>query len=580
MPEYTQQTHTMTTWDGTKLFYRSWIPKEPYAKAVLLFHRGHEHSERLDDLVRQLNLDGFACFAWDARGNGESPGRRDWAESFSVYVKDADAFARHIATEHGVPINQMAIVANSVGAMIATTWVHDFAPPIKALVLATPALRIKLYLPLAIPLLRLGLKLGLVKNVPSYVKGSVLTHDKKEQQAFAEDEKITHGISTNILLDVHDTATRIIQDAGAIRVPTQMHVAGKDWVVKIKPQRHLFDSLWSRDKEWHYYPGFFHAIFHEKERQAAIDHTHRFIKRVFDENHRQRSLRSADQSGFTKLEFDILKQPSSNLIYAANRIGLNTVAKLSKGVQIGHRDGFDSGVTLDYVYENKPQGITPIGKLIDHSYLNSIGWRGIRQRRVHLQATLTTAIEEQSAENKLVHIVDIASGPGRYVMDTLQTMGNKAESVTATLRDYKSVNVQAGQQLAKQMDVQDRVKHDIGDAFNFEQLSKLSPRPTIGIVSGLYELFSDNLPIQNSLRGLAEAIEPGNLLIYTNQPWHPQVQYIARVLKNREGEPWIMRRRTQEEMDTLVREAGFEKLGMEIDQWGIFTVSLARRIRA
>ncbi len=52
---------------------------------------------------------------------------------------------------------------------------------------------------------------------------------------------------------------------------------------------------------------------------------------------------------------------------------------------------------------------------------------------------------------------------------------------------------------------------------------------------------------------------------------------IARVLTNREGRPWIMRRRTQEEMDDLVREAGFQKIAEEIDPWGIFTVSLARR---
>jgi hypothetical protein len=30
-------------------------------------------------------------------------------------------------------------------------------------------------------------------------------------------------------------------------------------------------------------------------------------------------------------------------------------------------------------------------------------------------------------------------------------------------------------------------------------------------------------------------------------------------------------------MDELVRSAGFQKLGMKIDQWGIFTVSTARR---
>jgi hypothetical protein len=55
------------------------------------------------------------------------------------------------------------------------------------------------------------------------------------------------------------------------------------------------------------------------------------------------------------------------------------------------------------------------------------------------------------------------------------------------------------------------------------------------------------------------------------------MEFIARVLVNREGKPWIMRRRTQAEMDQLVAAAGFEKVAMEIDQWGIFTVSLARR---
>jgi Putative methyltransferase len=50
------------------------------------------------------------------------------------------------------------------------------------------------------------------------------------------------------------------------------------------------------------------------------------------------------------------------------------------------------------------------------------------------------------------------------------------------------------------------------------------------------------------------------------------------VLTNREGKPWIMRRRTQSEMDELVRAAGFEKITQEIDPWGIFSVSVAKRI--
>lgn len=97
----------------------------------------------------------------------------------------------------------------------------------------------------------------------------------------------------------------------------------------------------------------------------------------------------------------------------------------------------------------------------------------------------------------------------------------------------------------------------------------MTPRPTLGIVSGLYELFPENGPIRESLAGLAEAIAPGGFLIYTGQPWHPQLEMIARTLpSHRNHRPWIMRRRTQVEMDELVAAAGFRKTEQLSDEWG------------
>src|SRR5439155_27180984 len=103
------------------------------------------------------------------------------------------------------------------------------------------------------------------------------------------------------------------------------------------------------------------------------------------------------------------------------------------------------------------------------------------------------------------------------------------------------------------------------------------PRPDIAIVSGLYELFPDNGPVRTSLRGLGQAVRAGGYLIYTNQPWHPQMEMIARVLTHPDGRPWVMRRRGQAEMGQLVSEAGFEKVSQRIDPFGIFTVSVAKR---
>jgi alpha-beta hydrolase superfamily lysophospholipase len=70
----------------------------------------------------------------------------------------------------------LSSVTASVPRFVAA-WIHDYAPRVRAAVLATPAFRIRLYLPFAIPALRLTQKLGVMRSVSSYVKARVLTHD-------------------------------------------------------------------------------------------------------------------------------------------------------------------------------------------------------------------------------------------------------------------------------------------------------------------------------------------------------------------------------------------------------------------
>jgi len=566
---------TMVSWDGAELFYRAWVTAEAKEKAVLLFHRGHEHSGRWSEVVDMLGLPDMAIFAWDARGHGRSPGERGSAENFGTMVKDVDAFVRHIVERHGFALENIIVLAHSVGAVSVAAWVHDYAPPIRAMILATPAFRVRLYVPLAIPSLRLKQKFLGPSFVKSYVKAKMLTHDPVQAALYDADPLIFRQIAVNVLIDLHDAGTRLLADAGAINVPTLMLSAGRDWVVSLEAQREFFNGLSSPVKRMHVFPAAYHAIFHEKERAQVVERAHEFIVERFAERPVAPSLLNADKYGHTWEEYERLKLRGGPQ-YAVVRAGMKTGGRLSKGIDLGWRSGFDSGLTLDYVYENKAQGATRLGRFIDHGYLNSIGWRGIRQRKKNLEKLLRNVIEKTHAEGRPVRIVDIAAGGGRYVLETLRALPEIP--MTALLRDYRQENVDAATRLAQDFGLAN-VTVAFGDAFDRASLAAIEPRPTIGIVSGLFELFPSNAGVLTSLRGLADAIEPGGHLVYTNQPWHPQVEFIARVLRNREGEPWIMRRRTTAEMDELVRTAGFEKMTMEVDEWGIFTVSIARRPR-
>jgi alpha-beta hydrolase superfamily lysophospholipase/SAM-dependent methyltransferase len=564
----------MPTWDGTQLYYRAWLPEGKKAeKALLLFHRGHEHSGRWQETVDSLGMDEIAIFAWDARGHGRSAGERGAARDLADVIKDVAAFVRQIEERYEIALENMILLAHSLAAVAVTTWVHDYAPPIRALVLATAAFEVKLYVPLAIPALRLQQKLFGMGKVKSYVRAKMLTHDAVEAARYEADPLIFRQIAINVLLDLHDTARRLLADAGAIHVPTLMLAAGRDWVVSLKAQRKFYNALSSPLKRMHVFPAMYHAIFHEEDRAQVIERTRVFLQERFAERPHVVSLRGSDKYGYTWEEYERLKLHGSPHFIAV-RAALKIGGRLSKGIDLGWQSGFDSGRSLDYVYENRPHGSSRLGKFIDANYLNSIGWRGIRQRKANLERALRDAIEKLQAEERPIRILDIAAGAGRYVLETMRALPEI--SMSATLRDNKQENIDAARALAQEFGLEN-VTVGIGDAFDRAALAAVIPRVTIGIVSGLYELFPSNDAVLESLGGVAEAIEPGGYLIYTNQPWHPQLEFIARALRNREGKRWIMRRRTTAEIDELVRMAGFEKCAMEIDRWGMFTVGVARR---
>ena len=303
---------TFRSFDGTELFYRRWTVGDGQGaedatptRAVVLLHRGHEHSGRWQEFVERLGMSDTAVYAYDGAGMAVRPGNAV-APDFATLVKDADAFMRHISAVHGVNVRETAVVAHSVGAVVAAAWVHDYAPPIRVLVLATPALKIKLYVPLAIPSLRALSKVKKKAFIKSYVKAKMLTHDPEQAAAYDADSLISKQIAVNVLLDLHDVSKRLIADAGAIAAPTLVLGAGSDWVVKNSAAARFLKRRSSPTKEMVIFPGMGHAIFMRRNgrwwptREAFIEG--QFARPAED--------RMEAVKGYTRREFEKLSKPS------------------------------------------------------------------------------------------------------------------------------------------------------------------------------------------------------------------------------------------------------------------------------
>ncbi|MBH0064845.1 alpha/beta fold hydrolase [Psychrobacter sp. SZ93C1] len=588
-------------YDGTAIYYRYWLtmPLEDVKKAnqplrqVILLHRGHEHSGRLAELGQQFAKAGYQVFAWDARGNGRSGGIKDHAESVTELERDLDGFVQLVIGQTGIAIEDTLIVASSIGAVLAAAWVHDYAPNIRGMILGTPALSIRLYMPFAIPSLKVARTLGLMSRVSSYVKAQVLTHDKEAQQAYNADPLISNSISTDLLIDTHATGQRLLDDAGAITVPTFVLCAGKDYVVDKQAERTFYEAINTSTKRWQLYPDSYHAIFHETNKADVFADCIDFAEQVFSTQVQAPDLSSAHLNSASKDKVDRLAIKPFNPSFAITRFAMQKFGHVSDAIATGLEHGFDSGHSLDHVYYNQPSGQNKFGQAIDKFYLSNIGWQGIRIRRAHILELARLALadieDKNQSSTKLYQpkLLDIASGHGFYAFDLL----TEFTGLHAELRDYEMHNIKALQAKAEQLAISDRViacQKDAFDAASYKGIKSVSASVKgealktsgfdIAISSGVFELFSDNALPATALAGIYDSLKADGYLIYTNQPWHPEQEFISKTLNNHRGSSWVMRCRSQAEMDQLVERAGFKKIAMRIDRFGIFTVSLAIKI--
>ena len=556
------------TFDGNKIFYRVWN-FEKNKKTLIIIHRGHEHSERLSELTQNEKFLKYNIFAYDLRGHGYTEAKT--SPNAMDYVRDLDFFIKHIKSEYQIKEEDIFIVANSIGGVILSAYVHDFAPNIAGIALLAPAFEIKLYIPFAKQLVTLLTKIKKDAKVMSYVKAKVLTHDVEEQNKYNNDKLINKEINAKLLIDLANMGKRLVEDSMAIELPTIIFSAEKDYVVKNSAQKKFFLNLSSKKREFIELENFYHGIIFEKERQKVYKMLDDFIQDVFKN---QNTKLDVSPREFSRKEYERIaleEYPlSEKIFYSIQKFSMRTFGFLSKGMSLGLKYGFDSGISLDYIYKNQANGKLLLGKFIDRFYLNQIGWAGVRERKKNLLTLIEEKINNLDEEN--VKILDVAGGTGNYLFDIKE----KYSKVQILINEFKKSNIEVGEEVIKKNNWKN-ISFVNYDCFDRETYKKIDYTPNIVIISGVFELFEDNNMLENTISGVAEILEKNGAVIYTGQPWHPQLKQIALVLNSHKGndKSWLMRRRSEKELDSLFEKYNFKKKRMLIDNNGIFTVSLA-----
>jgi SAM-dependent methyltransferase len=260
--------------------------------------------------------------------------------------------------------------------------------------------------------------------------------------------------------------------------------------------------------------------------------------------------------------------------WALTRALLRTVGRSSDGIRLCLDHGLTAGTTLDYVYRNRPSGRGRLGRALDRKFLESPGWQAVRDRRANLEILLAEAVAAVRAMGRPVSLLDVASGPGEYVLAVLERVG--AEGVVARCRDLDEAGLQRGREEAARRGLT-QVTFERGDALDRDGILRLTPRPNVAVASGFYDWITDDEVVRRSIAIVAEALEEGGWFVVTNQVAHPDLAFVTAVFTDFHHQPLRMKMRPAAQVESWLTAAGLAVEATRTDRHGYYSVSKARK---
>ena len=271
---------------------------------------------------------------------------------------------------------------------------------------------------------------------------------------------------------------------------------------------------------------------------------------------------------------ELLKPPPAyypkNIYYKFYSLSLRTVGMLSEGMRIGFTHGFDSGMIMNYVYQNTPSGRFYIGKVLDRIFLNQVTCKAFRAIKEIQKNVIKNYLQERNGNPTF--IVDLASGKADYIYDALREINSNVEVL---LRDIDETVLKESRTMAERLNLLNKVSYEQGNALEIESLKRIKQKPNLVIEVGLYGIIHDDELLRRHFFELKDILNP-EAILFNVQTYNPQIELIARVLKNRDGQRCVWHLRPVELVIGWAEKAGFIEPQVTMDLYGIYAVVLMR----
>ncbi len=226
---------------GAMLHVTHWLPAAAPKAVILLAHGYAEHAGRYAHVAKRLTDAGYAVYAVDHWGHGKSDGEGGYVPRFSAFTDGMAELLTLVEVNHpGAP---RLLLGHSMGGLIATLFLIDRQDAFVAAALSGPAI---------------------VPGAPP--------RDPAVVAAYLADPLVYTGkIGARLGKEFMDAMAAAQAGAPKIRLPILLQHGDHDSLASVAGSHYLFDHVASTDKRLEIYPGLFHEIYNEPERDAVLD---------------------------------------------------------------------------------------------------------------------------------------------------------------------------------------------------------------------------------------------------------------------------------------------------------------------
>ena len=260
---------TVTAIDGLRLYLRRHEHANALAE-VLITHGFGEHSGRYGALTDHLVSHGYSVTAYDHRGHGLSDGLPGHVESFAEYDED---LARLIGSVRSRSLTKsLFLIGHSMGGLIALRYAAKKSGTLSGAIISAPLIEVAVPVPARkLMIARVGARMAPRMRLDNEINPSYLSRDPEVGRAYAADPLVNRKVSPKWFAEASRAMQEVAEWAPRITLPLLVMHGTDDRLTSVDATKRLFERTESKDKELIIYPGFYHELFNEPEKQDVFE---------------------------------------------------------------------------------------------------------------------------------------------------------------------------------------------------------------------------------------------------------------------------------------------------------------------